>query len=359
MRGIDGIIYINLDHRTDRKELMEQEFERLGIPQEKVHRQSGVFDRLNGAKGCMLSHIQALELAEKRGWETTLILEDDALFISDLASMESSLDTFYESVGDEWDVFFLGGTYRKKEQTPWKAFFRVLEGLCGHAYLVHGPYLNKLRACFLCSSQLIQDHLFTGQSLDYALDRVWKILQEQDRWYASQKQFVIQRVLSSDIDIVAAPLNRFLRVIYVDQGNEAKLFGEFERLRLDQRRLHRVESHFEAIEKAIELGRENALIVDDKASFPDDIIALDQQILHFFRWVGRDWGLFLLEGNVSEAKEAKHPSFYQVYQMGQHKVYAVNETFYQTLFHHYSEGGELDSFPIHPESAIFCSKGDK
>lgn len=356
MRGIDGIIYINLDHRTDRKELIEREFDRLGIPQKKVHRQSGIFDRLNGAKGCMLSHIKALELAESKGWERTLILEDDALFISDLESMELSLDTFYESVGSEWDVFFLGGTYRKTETTPWNAFSRVLEGLCGHAYLVRRPYLNKIRACFLCSSQLIQDHLFTGQSLDYALDRVWKILQEQDRWYASKEQFVIQRILSSDIDIVAAPLNRFLRVVYVDQGNEKKLFGEFDRLRLDQRRLHRVETHLEAVEKAIELGRENTLIVDDKASFPDDIVALDQQILHFFRWVSRDWSLFLLEGNASKTKQAKHPNFHKVHKMGQHMIYAVNQTFYQTLFHHYSEGRELDAIPIHPETAIFCLK---
>ena len=31
MRGIDGIIYINLDHRTDRKALIEQELNRLRI----------------------------------------------------------------------------------------------------------------------------------------------------------------------------------------------------------------------------------------------------------------------------------------------------------------------------------------
>jgi len=38
MDQIDAILYINLEHRTDRREHLEAEFKRMGIPAEKIHR---------------------------------------------------------------------------------------------------------------------------------------------------------------------------------------------------------------------------------------------------------------------------------------------------------------------------------
>jgi glycosyl transferase family 25 len=354
MRGIDGIIYINLDQRTDRKAFIEEELNRLGIPQEKILRLGAVFDRLNGTKGCMLSHIKALELAQATGWERTLILEDDAFFIEGRETIESALSTFYEAVGSEWDVFFLGGTHLEREKTTKETLFLIRKGFASHAYLIHRPYIDKLRACFLITYDIIKGHLFYAQSLQYSLDRVWVILQKEDRWYAFQDPFVVQRESPSDIDIVADPLNRFLNVIYIDTGHQDNLFKELKRLRLDFERLHRAKSYLGAIKKAIEFKRGSTLILEDTATFSENVEDLDQKIIHFHRWRGRDWNLFLLDGDHCAHTQTKHPFFRKVIKLKCPKDFVVNDTFYPFLYHHFSKGEGLETLDLSSERGIFC-----
>lgn len=44
---VDKIVYINLDHREDRRTIMNTFFDKGNIPEEKIHRFSAVKD-LNG-----------------------------------------------------------------------------------------------------------------------------------------------------------------------------------------------------------------------------------------------------------------------------------------------------------------------
>ena len=76
----DGIVYINLKRRPDRRASLMQVLEKLHVDFAKVHRIEAVDDPLNGVKGCLLSHIQALDLIQNKGWERGLILEDDVIF---------------------------------------------------------------------------------------------------------------------------------------------------------------------------------------------------------------------------------------------------------------------------------------
>ena len=74
---IDGVVYINLENREDRKKLIKEEMNKMGIPEDKIHKVSGVFIPKNGHKGCVQSHILALQMGKMNNWDTTLILEDD------------------------------------------------------------------------------------------------------------------------------------------------------------------------------------------------------------------------------------------------------------------------------------------
>ncbi|MGE0198792.1 MAG: hypothetical protein AB7S94_08570, partial [Simkaniaceae bacterium] len=76
----DGIVYINLDCRKDRKETFLQEMERLNVPEEKIHRIAAHHDPLNGIKGCIISHLDALSYIKQQGWGRGIIFEDDCLF---------------------------------------------------------------------------------------------------------------------------------------------------------------------------------------------------------------------------------------------------------------------------------------
>ena len=72
---IEKVVYINLEHRTDRKELIEKE---LSIfHSEKVIRFNAIKED-NGHIGSSKSHIEVLKLSIKNDWKNVLIVEDDA-----------------------------------------------------------------------------------------------------------------------------------------------------------------------------------------------------------------------------------------------------------------------------------------
>ena len=74
---IDGVIYINLENRADRKKLIEDEMHKMGV--EKPNKIAGVHIPNNGHKGCVQSHILALNMAQLNKWNNYLVLEDDAV----------------------------------------------------------------------------------------------------------------------------------------------------------------------------------------------------------------------------------------------------------------------------------------
>jgi len=76
MEYIDAILYINLEHRKDRNEHILNEIHKICTDNSKIHRIDAIKND-NGALGCGLSHIKALEYAVKNEWKTVLILEDD------------------------------------------------------------------------------------------------------------------------------------------------------------------------------------------------------------------------------------------------------------------------------------------
>ena len=83
MSNIDAILYINLEHHADRKEHVLHEISKLGKDASCVHRIDAIKMK-EGALGCSLSHIKALQYAlDHPEWKTVLILEDDFTFRSD------------------------------------------------------------------------------------------------------------------------------------------------------------------------------------------------------------------------------------------------------------------------------------
>lgn len=73
---VDGVVYINLKYRTDRRKQIEEElecFRRLKIP---VHRVQATRE-LPGFLGCALSHKEALEYCVSQGWTSFIVFEDD------------------------------------------------------------------------------------------------------------------------------------------------------------------------------------------------------------------------------------------------------------------------------------------
>lgn len=85
-----------------------------------------------GSLSCRASHLKCVQLAKSKGWDSVLILEDDALFLTD----PNELLTINQSILNDWDQLYFGGLV--------EPFFRN-QIVCAHAYALKSTtYLDIL-----------------------------------------------------------------------------------------------------------------------------------------------------------------------------------------------------------------------
>jgi glycosyl transferase, family 25 len=109
-----AIYIINLDSREDRVIEMASQLRRIGLSfeHERVIRFAALRPSLAdgfpsvGARGCFISHLEVLKAAKQAGWETILILEDDANFVNDICDRLPAVVAF---LSDQDFDFFYGG----------------------------------------------------------------------------------------------------------------------------------------------------------------------------------------------------------------------------------------------------------
>lgn len=198
--------YINLDRSTIRNEKMIAELNRVGIKNfnrfnalknndyagSKLNRMYG---NGNGTVGCTISHLTILENCLEMG-RNGFIMEDDLVFATDSVKR---LDTINEFLSEnEWDIFFLGGTYhinpsvwhnnghthkemyncdcklgRDAELTNNKRIIRTYGCWCTYAYIVNVDSIEKIL-------RLTNDKIENT----YALDQCWIKIQPELNCFA-------------------------------------------------------------------------------------------------------------------------------------------------------------------------------
>ena len=190
MAQIEGIFYINLDHRTDRKEEIEAEIAKAGIPN--VERFPAI--RSNpGIIGCGLSHLAVLKLARSRGYRNVLIFEDDFEFLVDRETFWKYMEDLFAEV-KSYDVVMLAYAIDKSE--PFSPLAKkVLEGQTASGYIVHSRFYDTLIELY---EDAIPKLISTGEHWIYANDQVWKKLQPTSEWYATTTRIGKQRASMSD-----------------------------------------------------------------------------------------------------------------------------------------------------------------
>ena len=187
---LDKVVYINLDHRTDRQEIMKRFFEEANIPTEKVERFSAIRHSV-GIVGCAMGHIAILKRAKQQGWKNVLILEDDLQWID----FETNYKKLEELVSvPNWDVCMLGGLFIKTEDVY------VKMGYCTNAYIVNQHYYDAILNNFETGLQkktsvnlprfpvlTLQQKQETVRKIidsrnEFNVDTYWFKLQEKDNW---------------------------------------------------------------------------------------------------------------------------------------------------------------------------------
>ena len=193
INDITNIFYINLEKRTDRKEHVEKELEKIGLKASRFN----AIKMENGAIGCSMSHLKILQDAYNNKLDHILIVEDDITFLNP-ELFKTQLNKFFELHKNKWDVVLLAGNnmppYEKIDDTC----IKVSRCQTTTGYLVNGHYIKVL----ITNIKMGLTHLINkpNEHSTFAIDKFWFILQNTCNWYLIIPLTVVQREDYSDIE---------------------------------------------------------------------------------------------------------------------------------------------------------------
>lgn len=127
---------INLKHRVDRRIHMIEEMKKLACSYEFIE---GIIDE---SKTCFQSHRKCIQLAKENNLPYVLILEDDAMFESNV--LDILLQTFDEIQNLNWDMFFLGANLHAPVLRISNSIVKLNGAYAAHAYLVHERFYDTI-----------------------------------------------------------------------------------------------------------------------------------------------------------------------------------------------------------------------
>ncbi len=189
MEKIDGVFYINLDERTDRKIQIEMELSKLALKFERFPAIKHEF----GIVGCGQSHVAVLKLARERGLKNVLVFEDDFELLVSPEIFWQQFELLFESKIN-YDVVF--ASYYMFASKDFNEFlYKVLDSQTASSYLVNSKYYDTLIYLW---ERSIGMQLLTLE-WDYAHDMAWKLLQPRDNYFAFKIRLGKQRGSFSDI----------------------------------------------------------------------------------------------------------------------------------------------------------------
>ena len=198
---IDRIFFINLDKHVDRRNEMEQEFEKMDIIH---HNQPNTdnkitYERFSAIKheirdvGRGQSHIGILKLAKERNYSTIIIFEDDFSFTV-------TKEEFYKQLGYldgvYMDACILSDGYMGHNVTNMTPnLYRLFNAKTTSGYLINCRYNDTLINCFQTAVENLER---TNNHLLYTIDVAWNQLQATDPWYTLKTMIGQKRLVCSD-----------------------------------------------------------------------------------------------------------------------------------------------------------------
>ena len=242
---LDAIIYINLENRSDRKELLMDELKKLKTDMSKVHKVSGVYMPKNGHKGCIQSHILALNMIKMNKWDRVLILEDDAELDMDPEVINNLINTSLDELDNnhpDWNVIMLATAnkvldndkknkknkknnknnknnddnngksipieiYAADGKTVPLQIEKLKSATTSSAYIVKKTYVDDILNLFNNCNNNMSPSKMTGQAFEHwALDQKWAELQNKDKWFCIDKDPIKQRAIWSTIQSNASKI---------------------------------------------------------------------------------------------------------------------------------------------------------
>jgi GR25 family glycosyltransferase involved in LPS biosynthesis len=199
MEQIDAILYINLAHRTDRKEHMIHEIHKICADDSKIHRIDAILAE-PGILGCGQSHKKAVEyVIAHPEWNRVLILEDDFTFHSNTSLEILDAISTICSVTPPFDVALLSHNHTniRCESTEHPIVKKVIYSQTASSYLLTRSYAPILLQNM---SEGIADMIQYGRRHENCIDIYWTLLQPHATWYTIVPALGYQYQNYSDIE---------------------------------------------------------------------------------------------------------------------------------------------------------------
>jgi len=200
----DGLVYINLENRPDRKTLLLEEVKKINIDENKLFKVSGIYIPKNGHKGCSQSHIIALNIAKMNNWNITCIMEDDMELLVSPKEFNDHINDIFNEIDKKnihWDVLLLSHVNKiiNNNSEKYSYLERLKSMTTATCYLIKKEYIDKLLHVFEKSQLLMNyDKWGNDNKFEYnALDQKWLQLMPIDNWYTSKINLIKQRNIKS------------------------------------------------------------------------------------------------------------------------------------------------------------------
>ena len=192
MLEVMSVVYINLDHREDRRTHVETQLKSIGI--ENAERFSAI-KHDDGALGCSMSHLKCVENAKKNNDKYLMVCEDDIEF-TDPDLFTTQLNSFFNS-NIKWDVILLAGNNMMPFVQENNYSIKVMNCQTTTGYIVKNTYYDTLINNY---KDGIERLIETNNHLKYSIDKYWFRLQRKDNWYLIIPLSVVQKEDYSDIE---------------------------------------------------------------------------------------------------------------------------------------------------------------
>jgi GR25 family glycosyltransferase involved in LPS biosynthesis len=185
-------IYINLEHRKDRNEVVLKELSKIQI---QTPERFNAIEMKNGAIGCSLSHIKCIEIAIKRNYEYIMICEDDIEILNPSLFVEN-INKFLNSQ-IEWDVVLIAGNNMIPYNFVTDYCIKIYNCLTTTGYIVKNKYFSTLLNNY---KEGVTKLMKEQTNENYKIDKYWQLLQNKDNWYMIIPPTIVQKEDYSDIE---------------------------------------------------------------------------------------------------------------------------------------------------------------
>jgi GR25 family glycosyltransferase involved in LPS biosynthesis len=194
--------YINLEHRTDRRQHIEKLIECTGL--------FSNIERMNACVGtrgdiaCGMSHIKCLNQLSEFNEPYYIILEDDFMILN--TDLYKEFEEAFDKIKDqEWDVIVLTPLGKDIQRNYYPNFHRICDTQTTTGYILKHHMVDEFKTIFrLGVSHLLQNH---SPNL-WSIDQVWKQIQHNKIFLFYNKCFAGQLPGYSDIEKRMVNYNR-------------------------------------------------------------------------------------------------------------------------------------------------------